>query len=67
MTAEATALLHKQRKVLWTPSQYKKFCEFVRTVEGVWPNYPARPTACDARRDPAILGDIKKGRPSDRP
>jgi hypothetical protein len=40
MTAEATDLLHKQRKVLWTPRQYKTFCEFIRTVEGVWPNYP---------------------------
>jgi hypothetical protein len=40
MTVEATALLHKPRKVLWTPRQYKTFCEFIRTVEGVWPNYP---------------------------
>jgi hypothetical protein len=40
MTAEATALLHKQRRVLWTPRQYKTSYEFIRTVEGVWPNYP---------------------------
>ncbi len=42
------ALLHRnrlrsrytERTVLWTPKQYKTFCEFIRTVEGVWPNYP---------------------------
>jgi hypothetical protein len=37
---EATALSHKRRKVLWTPRQSKTFCELIRTVEGVWPNYP---------------------------
>lgn len=38
---------HKRRKarcrhrtVLWLPKQYKTFCEFIRTVEAVWPNYP---------------------------
>ncbi len=31
---------HRQRKVLWMPKQYKTFCEFIRTVENVWPNYP---------------------------
>ena len=31
---------YRQRKVLWTPKQYKTFCEFIRTVESVWPNYP---------------------------
>jgi hypothetical protein len=22
------------------PQQYKTFCEFIRTVENIWPNYP---------------------------
>ncbi len=40
MTTDPQALPLRERKVLWTPKQYKTFCEFIRTVEGVWPNYP---------------------------